>query len=77
MHGSVCTDYTGWPRPGLYVQLSHCTSLSGIILLWRARERDVVGNTIPENMAEAERRLEQLSEAAIRDVRCVCVCVCI
>ncbi len=39
------------------------------MLLWRARERDAVSNTIPENMTEAERRLEQLSEAAIRDVR--------
>jgi hypothetical protein len=38
------------------------------MLLSRARERDVVGNTIPENIAEAERRLEQLSETTIRGV---------
>jgi hypothetical protein len=59
---SQCDPYS------LYVQLSHCTSLGGIMLLSRVRERDVVGNTIPENMAEAERRLEQLSEATIRGV---------
>jgi hypothetical protein len=58
---SQCDPY------GLYVQLSRCTSLGGIMLLSRARERDVVGNTILENMAEAEQRLEQLSEATIRD----------
>jgi hypothetical protein len=38
------------------------------MLLSRARERDVVGNTIPVNMAEAEKRLEELSEATLRDV---------
>jgi hypothetical protein len=59
---SQCDPY------GLYVQLSRCTSLGGIMLLSRARERDVVGNTIPESMAEAERRLEQLSETTIRGV---------
>jgi hypothetical protein len=59
---SQCDPY------GLYVQLSRCTSLGGIMLLSRARERDLVGNTIPEDMAEAERGLEQLSEATIRDI---------
>ena len=58
---SQCDPYS------LYVQLSRCTSLGGITLLSKARERDVVGNTIPENMAEAEKRLEELSEATIRD----------
>lgn len=38
------------------------------MLLSRVRERDVVGNTILENIAEVERRLEQLSEATIRGV---------
>lgn len=38
------------------------------MLLSRARERDVVGNTIPENMAEAEKRLEELSDATIKEV---------
>jgi hypothetical protein len=30
------------------------------------RERDMVGNTVPENMVAAEKRLEELSEATIR-----------
>jgi hypothetical protein len=42
--------------------------MGGIMLLSRARERDVVGNTIPENMAEAEKRLEELSEATVNEV---------
>jgi hypothetical protein len=33
----------------------------------KARERDIVGNTVPENMATAEERLELLSEAMIRE----------
>jgi hypothetical protein len=35
------------------------------MLLSRARERDIVGNTVPESMVEAERRLEERSEATI------------
>ena len=57
---SQCDPY------GLYVRLSRCPSLDGIMLLSKARERDVV-NTIPENMAAAEKRLEVLSEATIRE----------
>jgi hypothetical protein len=73
LRGTRTTNIDGQAVPsqcdpyGLYVQLSRCTSLGGIMLLSRARERDVVGNTIPENMAEAEQRLEGLSEATIRD----------
>lgn len=52
---------------GLYVQLSRCSSLDGIMLLSKARERDIVGNTVPENMTAAEERPEVLSEATIRD----------
>ncbi|PVH67870.1 hypothetical protein DL98DRAFT_564766 [Cadophora sp. DSE1049] len=63
----ACTDYK-CDLYGLYVQLSRCTSLGGIMLLSRARERDVVGNTISENMAGAEKRLEQLRETTIRGV---------
>ena len=59
---SQCDPYS------LYVQLSRCPSLDGIMLLSRARERDVAGNTVPESMAAAEKRLEQLSEATISDV---------
>lgn len=57
---SQCDPYS------LYVQLSRCTSLDGIMLLSRARERDIVHNTIPESMAEAEKRLGELSETTIR-----------
>ncbi|KAF2180754.1 hypothetical protein K469DRAFT_692598 [Zopfia rhizophila CBS 207.26] len=51
----------------LYVQLSRCTLLGGIMLLLKMRERDVVGNTVPESMEEAEKRLEELSEATIKE----------
>ncbi|KAF2175959.1 hypothetical protein K469DRAFT_723761 [Zopfia rhizophila CBS 207.26] len=47
--------------------LSRTQSLDDIMLLSKARERDIVGNTIPENMAAAEKRLEELSEATIRE----------
>jgi len=57
---SQCDPYS------LYVQLSRCTSLQGIMLLSKVRERDIIGNTVPENMVAAERRLEELSETTIR-----------
>jgi hypothetical protein len=37
------------------------------MLLSKVRERDIIGNTIPDNMIAAERRLEELSEATIRE----------
>ena len=46
---SQCEPYS------LYVQLSRCPSLDGVMLLSKARERDIVGNTVPETMAAAER----------------------
>jgi hypothetical protein len=51
----------------LYVQLSRCRSLDGIMLISKARERDFEGNKVPENMVAAEERLEILSEATIRE----------
>ena len=42
--------------------------LDGITLLSKARERDIVGNTVPNNMIVAEQRLEELSEATVREV---------
>jgi hypothetical protein len=51
----------------LYVQLSRCRSLEGIMLLSKVRERDIIGNLVPEEMAAAEKRLEELSEATIRE----------
>jgi hypothetical protein len=58
---SQCDPYS------LYVQLSRSPSLQGIMLLSKVRERDMVGNTVPENMVAAEKRLEELSEATIRE----------
>jgi hypothetical protein len=57
---SQCDPYS------LYVQLSRCRTLDGIMLLSKARERDVTDNTVPENMAAAEKRLEELSKVTIR-----------
>ena len=37
------------------------------MLLSKARERDFVGNKVPENMMAAEERLELLSNATVRD----------
>ncbi|KAF1807904.1 hypothetical protein P152DRAFT_469266 [Eremomyces bilateralis CBS 781.70] len=73
LRGARTTNVDGQAVPsqcdayGLYVQLSRCPSLDGIMLLSRARERDIVGNRVPDNMVAAEKRLEQLSEATIRD----------
>ena len=52
----------------LYIQLSQCPSLDGIILLSKAQEQDIVDNTVPENIAAAEKKLEQLNETIIRDI---------
>jgi hypothetical protein len=57
---SQCDPYS------LYVQLSRCSSLEGIKLLTRVREKDIVGNKVPGDMIAAEERLEQLSQATIR-----------
>jgi len=40
------------------------------MLLSKARERDFVGNMVLENMITAEKRLEALSDATIRDAEC-------
>jgi hypothetical protein len=58
---SQCEPYS------LYVQLSRSPSLQGIMLLSKVRERYMIGNTVPENMVAAERRLEELSESTIRE----------
>ena len=58
---SQCDPYS------LYVQPSRCRSLNGIMLLSKVRERDFIGNKVPENMMAAEERLELLSNATIRD----------
>ena len=37
------------------------------MLLSKVRERDIVRNTVPENMVAAERRLEELNAATVRE----------
>jgi hypothetical protein len=37
------------------------------MLLSKVRERDIIGNLVPDEMAAAEKRLEELSEATIRE----------
>ena len=37
------------------------------MLLSKAQERDIVGNSVPENMAAAEKRLELLNGATIKE----------
>ena len=63
MIASQCDPYS------LYVQLSRSTSLQGIMLLSKVRERDIIGNTIPKNMVEAEERLEQLCQATLQEAK--------
>jgi len=58
---SQCDPYS------LYVQLSRSPSLQGIMLLSKVRERDIIGNTVSENMVAAEKRLEELSMTTIQD----------
>ncbi|KJZ73070.1 hypothetical protein HIM_07454 [Hirsutella minnesotensis 3608] len=51
----------------LYVQLSRCRTLDGIVLVSRVRERDLVGNRVPEEMTAAQARLERLSEGTLQE----------
>jgi hypothetical protein len=37
------------------------------MLLSKVRERDIIGNTVPANMLAAEKRLENCSEAIIKE----------
>jgi hypothetical protein len=73
LRGTRTTNVDGEAVPtqcdpySLYVQLSRCGSLDGIMLLSKARERDFVGNKVPENMMAAEERLELLGNATVRD----------
>ncbi|KAJ6436263.1 ATP-dependent DNA helicase PIF1 [Purpureocillium lavendulum] len=51
----------------LYVQLSRCRTLDGIMLVSKVRERDLVGNRVPEEMRSAQARLEELSDRTLRE----------
>jgi hypothetical protein len=37
------------------------------MLLSKVRERDIIGNTVPESIVAAEKRLEDCSEATIKE----------
>ena len=73
--GTKLNTTTGQLEPGkcdpysLYVQLSRCTSLDGIMLLSKARVQDIVGNKIPQEMFDGEARLEQLCERTVNEAR--------
>ncbi|KJZ68781.1 hypothetical protein HIM_11825 [Hirsutella minnesotensis 3608] len=54
----ACTDY----KVHLYVQLSRCPTLDGIMLISKARARDLVDNRVPEEMSAAQARLEDLRD---------------
>ncbi|KAM4060853.1 PIF1-like helicase [Hirsutella rhossiliensis] len=58
---SQCDPY------GLYVQLSRCRTLDGIMLVSKVRDRDLVGNRVPEEMTAAQARLEVLSERTVEE----------
>ncbi|OAQ57458.2 ATP-dependent DNA helicase PIF1 [Pochonia chlamydosporia 170] len=58
---SHCDPYS------LYVQLSRCRTLDGIMLLCKVRERDLVGNIMPEEMTAAQARLWTLSEKTVAE----------
>ncbi|KAM4067068.1 PIF1 protein [Hirsutella rhossiliensis] len=58
---SQCDPYS------LYVQLSRCRTLDGITLVSKVRERDLVGNRVPEEMTAAQARLEVLSERTVEE----------
>ncbi|KJZ69894.1 hypothetical protein HIM_10727 [Hirsutella minnesotensis 3608] len=53
---SQCDPYS------LYVQLSRCPKLDGIMLISKVRERDLVGNRVPDEMTAAQAKLGQLSD---------------
>ncbi|KAJ6437551.1 helix-loop-helix DNA-binding domain-containing protein [Purpureocillium lavendulum] len=57
---SQCDPYS------LYVQLSRCPTLDGIMLVSKVRERDLVGNRVPDEMNAAQSRLETLSSRTVQ-----------
>ena len=50
----------------LTVQLSRCPTLDGIMLVSKVRDRDFVGNRVPNEMS-AHARLEKLSENTLQE----------
>ncbi|KJK84974.1 hypothetical protein H633G_11199 [Metarhizium anisopliae BRIP 53284] len=53
----------------LYVQLSRCRSLDGIMLISKVRERDLVGNRVPQEMTAAQGRLEEMSTRTVEEAQ--------
>ncbi|OAQ58219.2 ATP-dependent DNA helicase PIF1 [Pochonia chlamydosporia 170] len=60
---SQCDPYS------LYVQLSRCRSLDGMMLISKVRERDMVGNRVPQAMTTAQGRLDELSTRTIEEAQ--------
>ncbi|KAM4067871.1 PIF1-like helicase [Hirsutella rhossiliensis] len=58
---SPCDPYS------LYVQLSRCPTLDGIMLVSEVRERDLIGNRVPGEMTAAQARLEELSKQTTQE----------
>ncbi|XP_044720063.1 PIF1 protein [Hirsutella rhossiliensis] len=58
---SQCDPYS------LYVQLSRCPTLDGIMLVSKVRDRDLVGNRVPEEMTAAQARPGELSDKTVRE----------
>ncbi|KAF4448962.1 ATP-dependent DNA helicase PIF1, partial [Fusarium albosuccineum] len=73
LRGARTTNVDGYVVPAqcdpysLYVQLSRCRSLDGIMLISKVRERDLVGNRVPQEMTVAEARLEGLSNKTVQE----------
>ncbi|KAM4054419.1 PIF1 protein [Hirsutella rhossiliensis] len=74
LRGARATNVDGRVVPaqcdpyGLYVQLSRCRTLDASMLVSKVRERDLVGNRVPEEMSGAQSRLEELCGRTIRGV---------
>ncbi|XP_044718817.1 PIF1-like helicase domain-containing protein [Hirsutella rhossiliensis] len=65
--GNATTSAERCDPYGLYVQLSRCRTLDGIMLVSKVRDRDLVGNRVPEEMTAAQARLEVLSERTVEE----------
>ncbi|EXU94845.1 helitron helicase-like domain protein [Metarhizium robertsii] len=75
LRGTRTTNINGEAVPlacdpcSLYVQLSRCPTLDGIMLLSKVRKRDFIGNTASEIMVAAKNRLEELSETTLMEFK--------
>ncbi|KAJ6437585.1 membrane protein [Purpureocillium lavendulum] len=73
LRGTRTTNVDGRAVPAhcdpysLYVQLSRCRTLDGIMLVSKVRERDLVGNRVPEEMTAAQAKLEELGQRTVEE----------